>query len=184
MIWVSRFIFLTLVHKAIFCDPCFKGTRLLGNTVGVTNGVVVPKKKAASSMHEVIDLGKVAAHLGDKYYKTFRAILCMGKTDFNWNVHKITTERMLKTFFWSVKAKKVINAKRLLENPKCYGQFYTMCYSKLCGNSARKPQAHNVTQADIVNYLRRCQWILKYWSGHMQSLGRNFLLHCDPPPKN
>ena len=135
-------------------------------------------------MHEVIDMGKVAAHLGDKYYKTFRAILCMGKTDFNWNVHKITTERMLKTFFWSVKAKKVINAKRLLENPKCYGQFYTMCYSKLCGNSARKPQAHNVTQADVVNYLRRCQWILKYWSGHMQSLGMNFLLHCDPPPKN
>lgn len=90
----------------------------MGNTVGVNNGKVVPKKKAASNMHEVIDLGKIAIAMGEKHYKSFRAILCMGKTDFNWNVHKITTERMLKTFFWALKANKVINARRLLENPK------------------------------------------------------------------
>tara|TARA_B100000900_G_scaffold379836_1_gene365036 strand:- start:5863 stop:6570 length:708 start_codon:yes stop_codon:yes gene_type:complete len=45
-----------LDNIAIFCDPSFKGVRLLGNTVGVNNGKVVPKKGAASSMHEVIDL--------------------------------------------------------------------------------------------------------------------------------
>ena len=54
---VNIFVLSTdLDNIAIFCHPDFKGVRLLGNTVGVTNGKVVPKKDALSNMHEVIDL--------------------------------------------------------------------------------------------------------------------------------
>ena len=76
-----RLLVLT-VPKPIFCEPGHRGVRLLGNTVGVANGTVVPKKQATTTMHEVIDIGKIASTLGDKQYASFRAILCMGKTDF------------------------------------------------------------------------------------------------------
>ena len=156
----------------IFCEPRFRGVHMLGNPVGVANGKVVTKKQATTTMHEAIDLGKVAALIGERHYPAFRAILCMGKTDFNWNVHKMTTERMLKTFFWSVRHNKTINATTLLESTKGYGTFYQMCHSKICGHRrANAKLAAAVTREDIKNYLLRCQWVHRYWTGDLQALG-------------
>ena len=162
-----------LDNIAIFCEPAYKDVRLLGNTVGVANGQVVTKKQATSNMHETLDLGAIAALLGKRQHAVFRAILCMGKTDFNWNVHNMTMDRMLKTFFWCRRNRKVINAGVILTSAKAYSQFYSMCHSKLCGNRpARARKDGNViTKADVENYLKRCQWVHEYWSGKGQLLG-------------
>lgn len=162
-----------LDNIAIFCDPAYKDVRLLGNTVGVANGQVVTKKEATSNMHETMDLGAIAALLGKRQHPVFRAILCMGKTDFNWNVHNMTMDRMLKTFFWCRRNRKVINAGAIITSPKAYSQFYSMCHSKLCGNrpARAKKDGNVVTKADVENYLKRCQWVHEYWSGKGQLLG-------------
>ena len=162
-----------LDNIAIFCEPTFQNVRLLGNTVGVANGQVVTKKNATSNMHETIDLGAIASLVGKRHHPAFRAILCMGKTDFNWNVHNMTMDRMLKTFFWCVRNNKVINANAMLTSSKAYAEFYSMCHSKLCGNRpARKTEKDRlVTKQDVTNYLLRCQWVFNYWAGENQKLG-------------
>ena len=154
----------------IFCDPCHRGVKLLGNTVGINNGKVVTKKQAAAMMHEVIDLGRIATTLGEKQYNSFRVVLCMGMTDFGWNVHQMTTQRMLKTYFWLWHNGKVMKAKALLESPKAYMQFYKMCHSKVCGNAKNKKDL-NINKSNIENYLKRTKWIFEYWCGEQQALG-------------
>ena len=72
----------------------------------------------------------------------------------------MTTDRMFKTFFWAVRNKKTMNANNLLHSPKAYMQYYSMCYSKICGNSSRRNKSvQNITKEDVENYLKRCQWI-------------------------
>ena len=107
----------------------------------------------------------------------------------------MTLDRMLKTFFWARQNKKVINPDGLLKSSKGYSKWHQvsllilngflnrittlttlpkkqMCHSKLCGNRAsRFKNGLDVTQKSVDNYLRRCQWIHRYWSGELQELG-------------
>ena len=84
----------------------------------------------------------------------------------------MTMDRMLKTFFWAVHNRKVINPQALLQSSKGYARWHQMCHSKLCGNRAtRFKNGLAVTQTSIDNYLKRCQWIHRYWTGDLQELG-------------
>ena len=62
---------------------------MMGNTVGIRNGAVVPKKPGAPTAYELITIGKISNDVG-KNWNFFVSLLTLPKTDFNENVHGLT----------------------------------------------------------------------------------------------
>lgn len=96
--------------------------------------------------------------------------LCLSKNDFQTNVHGLTTERMLKTFFAVVRTKThTLCGDRLLAEPTYYLRFVSMCLSKVYGNRATK--IPRVAPKQVASFQARGRWCLGYWSGAKQAQG-------------
>lgn len=154
----------------IFANSKFQNVCLMANTVGRdANGLVVPKSKSKEMVYEIINLGRIGIHL-KTHTNGFRALLCLTKNDFNTNVHTLTTERCLKTFFAMVRMGTYnLNADKLLTDPKYYLRFVKMCTSKVYGNRAM--QIPRIPSAKIQSFLARAEWCFEYWSGKQQREG-------------
>tara|TARA_A100001015_G_scaffold307275_1_gene402895 strand:+ start:1208 stop:2464 length:1257 start_codon:yes stop_codon:yes gene_type:complete len=154
----------------IFCNKRFNNVCLMANTVTLDdNGEVVPRSKGTRTAYEIINLGGVALALG-QHSESFRALLCLSKNDFNDNPQKITTERMLKTFFAVLAmGNKKLDAERLLGDVKYYHRFAQMCLSKVYGN--RNMTMPRISSASLESYQCRGRWCYDYWSGKGQRQG-------------
>ncbi len=154
----------------IFAHTKFENVCLMSNTVSRdAHGLVVPKSKGVESAYEIINLGRIATQLAVNT-DAFRVLLCLTKNDFNENLHCLTTDRCLKTFFAMIShGTKRLNAEKLLTDPKYYLCFVRMCTSKIYGNRAMKIPL--CPRKKIEAFLSRGEWIFQYWSGKQQRSG-------------
>lgn len=164
-----------LDNIAIFCRPHFKGVYMMGNTVYINKmNTVVPrttkpkKNPEAKSAYEVIHIGGLPQVLGDTW-STFVNVLTLSKNDFQEPVHKLTTDRMLKSYFFLKKSKKPIDAGRLISDREYYMRFLACC----CGNKANKRACKPplVPKAQVEAYLARSRWVRQYWDGVDEAAG-------------
>ena len=181
--WVKQFVEIWGLKKVLvistdldnipmFCRPAYKGVFMLGNTVHRNAlGQVAPKPKNTepAMSYELICLGQISVNL--KNWDLFVNLLALAKNDFNSSIHKITTERMLKTFFF------ITNTNRLnsfaggdiLSSKKTYMQFLKLCQSRFIHK--RQATLPSCTQSQVNGYLERANWVRRYWNGDEMARG-------------
>ncbi len=147
----------------------------MGNSVYIdSNNRVIPrcvkpqKAPTAKNAYEVIHLGGLPDVLGDTW-SAFVNILTLSKNDFQDPVHRMTTDRLLKAYFYLQKTGKSLDAPKLIESYDYYMKF-VLCASGTKA-SKRPCKIPVVSKQKIEAYLARSRWIRDYWDGVDEAIG-------------